>query len=58
MIIEYSRQLQILELQQAQFGLAVPPHIILQIQDIRTRLEELRKEIKTSETKTTGSLKL
>lgn len=55
LIVEYSRQLQVLELQQAQFGLAVPPHIIIQIQNIRTELEKLRREIKSSETKT-GSL--
>lgn len=55
LIVEYSRQLQVLELQQARFGLAVPPHIIVQIQDIRTELEKLRREIKSNETRT-GSL--
>ncbi len=57
LIITYSRRLQVLELQQAAKGLDVPPQIILEIQDIRTALEELRKQIKNSETKT-GSLQL
>lgn len=52
LIIEYSRRLQILELQQAQRGLSVPPEIIMEIQDIRTELEKLRKEIRESEPRT------
>lgn len=53
LIIKYSQRLQILELQQATYGpVHVPPEILIEIQDIRTELERLRCQIRTSSHKT------
>lgn len=49
LIMKYGQRLQILELQQAAYGsIHVPPEILIEIQDIRTDLEELRCQIKLS----------
>lgn len=52
LIVEYGRQLMVLEVQQAQYGLEVPPRIIIQIQDIRTKIEELRAKIRSNKAHT------
>lgn len=53
LIIKYSQRLQILELQQAAYGtIHVPPEILLEIQDIRTELEELRRQIGSQKVET------
>lgn len=52
MIIEYGRVLQVLQLKEAQRGLDVEPSIILGIQDMRTKIEELKAKLKNSETRT------
>lgn len=57
MIIAHSRRLQVLEVQEALKGIDTNPYIILEIQDIRTKLEELYKEAKESEVRTDLLLK-
>jgi hypothetical protein len=42
----------VLEVQQAQRGIDAPPSVILEIQDIRTAVEELRKQIRDSDKNT------
>lgn len=50
MIVAYSRRLQLLELQMAQRGNQTDPAILMEIQDIRTVVEELRRELAAAET--------
>ena len=52
LIIEYAKRLQILELRQAQMGLNTPPEILLEIQDIRTAIEQLRRQIRDADVRT------
>ncbi len=42
------RRLQILELQAAQFGINVPPHILLEIEDIKEKILAIDKQLKRS----------
>jgi len=39
------QRLQILELQAASYGLSVPPHILIEIEDIRSKLKALDAEL-------------
>lgn len=52
LIIENIRRLQVLELREAQKGIDTEPSILIEIQDIRTAVEELRKQIRDSEPRT------
>jgi hypothetical protein len=48
-IANHRRRLQKLEEQQALYGLDTPPHVLIEIEDIKARLEELRAELRTLE---------
>lgn len=37
----HTKRLRILELQSAKFGLSVPPHILLEIEDIRKQISQI-----------------
>lgn len=52
LIVAYGRRLQVLEMQQALKGIDTDPQIIIEIQDIRTELEKLYKQIKATEVRT------
>lgn len=52
MIIDYGRVLQELQLKEAKKGLDIEPEIILRMQDVRTKIEELKAKLKNSETRT------
>ncbi len=52
LVIEHARRLQMLELQQAKMGNAAPPEIIMEIQDIRLRIERMRKKLRQAERRT------
>lgn len=41
------RRLHVLEMQEAQFGLYAPPHITLEIEDLRKQIAQLDRQIKT-----------
>ncbi|MCA9313790.1 hypothetical protein KDA08_05780 [Candidatus Saccharibacteria bacterium] len=45
LIIAYSRRQQLLELQHAQRGNLTDPSVLMEIQDIRTELEKLRRDL-------------
>jgi hypothetical protein len=45
LIIEYKRRLHLLEMQQAQFGLACPSHILIDIQDINAKIIVIKRKI-------------
>ena len=45
MLKRYQRRLNVLEEQEAQFGLSVPPHIVTEIADLRLKIEQLRSEL-------------
>jgi len=40
------RRLQVLELQAAHFGANVPPHIVLEIEDIKEKISEIDMQLK------------
>ena len=50
LIITHSRRQQLLELQHAKRGNQTDPAILMEIQDIRTELEKLRRDLIESET--------
>lgn len=51
-IIEYGRVLQELQLIEAKKGLDLEPRLIIQMQDLHTKIQELRAKLKDSETRT------
>lgn len=52
MIVEYGRVLQELQLREAKKGLDLEPALIIQMQDLHTKIQELRQRLKNSETRT------
>lgn len=52
LIITYGKRLQVLEIQQALRGLESPPSLVLEIQEIRTELEQLYKQAKQNQVRT------
>lgn len=52
MIVEYGRVLQELQLKEAKKGLDLEPALIIQMQDLHTKIQELRQKLKNSETRT------
>jgi uncharacterized protein YjbI with pentapeptide repeats len=48
-IDNHRRRLQKLEEQQALYGLDTPPHVLIEIEDIKAKIEELRAELKALE---------
>lgn len=52
MIVEYGRVLQELQLKEAKKGLDLEPALIIQMQDLHTKIQELRLKLKNSETRT------
>jgi hypothetical protein len=50
---ELRRRLQVLELQQARFGNDAPPHIVLELDDIKKRIELIDLQIASSKSATT-----
>jgi hypothetical protein len=47
LVATHRRSLHVLEMQEAQFGLYAPPHIKLQIEDLRKQILQLDRQIKT-----------
>jgi hypothetical protein len=43
----HRRSLHVLEMQEAQFGIYAPPHVKLQIEDLRKQIAQLDRQIKT-----------
>jgi hypothetical protein len=52
LIIAHGKRLQVLEVQEAIKGIDTDPHIIIEIQEIRTRLEKLYKQARETTVKT------
>lgn len=52
LIITYGKRLQVLEVQQALRGLEAPPSLIIEIQEIRTELEQLYKQVRENQVRT------
>lgn len=50
LIIAHGERLQLLELQQALYGALTDPAVIIQINDIRTELERLRRDLVEAQT--------
>jgi len=42
----HTRRLEVLQIQQAQFGIHCPPHITLEIQDIETKIDNIDEQIR------------
>lgn len=49
LIVTHSRRLQKLKQQQASFGLDTPPHILIEIEDLERKIDELQIELKQLE---------
>lgn len=52
MIVDYGRVLQQLQLREAKKGLDLEPALIIQMQDLHGKIQELRAKLKNSETRT------
>lgn len=48
----HMERLQILELQSAKFGLNAPPHILMEIEDIKKKMSDINSQLKSSGKKT------
>ena len=46
-IVDKTRQLHILQLQEAKFGISTPPHVLIQIEDLEKEIAELEQKLKT-----------
>lgn len=52
LIVDYGQHLQVLQIRQAERGLDIEPYVVIEIQKIRTKLEELYRQAQSTTVRT------